>query len=56
MIGQPGHNTRPRAGFPPSFLGMDAWTTSQLTNERSFDSHLATRVIDVHGLFSDMLS
>ena len=30
MSGQPRHNTRPRARLPPSFLGMDAWMTSQL--------------------------
>ena len=29
MRGQPGHNTRPHTRLPPSFLGMDAWTTSQ---------------------------
>ena len=26
----PGHNTRPYARLPPSFLSMDAWITSQL--------------------------
>ena len=31
MPGQPGHNTRPHARLPPSFLGMDALMTSQLT-------------------------
>ena len=30
MRGQPGHSTRPHARLPPSFLGMDAWMTSQL--------------------------
>ena len=30
MRGQLGHNTRPHAQLPPSFLGMDAWMTSQL--------------------------
>ena len=24
-----GHNTRPHARLPPSFLGTDAWITSQ---------------------------
>ena len=30
MAGQPGHNTRPHALLPTSFLGMDAWMTSQM--------------------------
>ena len=30
MRGQPGHNTRPHARLAPSFLGKDAWMTSQL--------------------------
>ena len=30
MCGQPGHNTQPQAQLSPSFLGMDAWKTSQL--------------------------
>ena len=30
MPGQPGHSTRLHAQFPPSFLDMDACTTSQL--------------------------
>ena len=30
MRGKPGQNTRPHARLPPSFLGMDAWMTSQL--------------------------
>ena len=30
MLGQPGHNTRPHAWSPPSFLGMNAWMTSKL--------------------------
>ena len=30
MPGQPGHNKRPHARLPPSFLGLDAWMTSQL--------------------------
>ena len=30
MLGQPGHNTRLHAQLPPSFLVMDACTTSQL--------------------------
>ena len=30
MPGQPGQNTRPHAKLPPSFLAMDACTTSQL--------------------------
>ena len=34
--------------LPPSFLGMDAWMTSQL--KCSFDSH-AKWIIDVLGLF-----
>ena len=28
MRGKPGHNTRPHAWLPPSFLGMDARITS----------------------------
>ena len=50
MCRQPGHNTRPHARLPPSFLGMD-----YLTTERSFDSQ-ATWVIDLLGLSFDMLS
>ena len=30
MCGQPGHNARPHAWSPTSFLGMDAWMTSKL--------------------------
>ena len=30
MPGQPGHDTRPHARLQPSFVGMDAWMTSQL--------------------------
>ena len=30
MRRQPGHNTRPHARLAPSFLGKDAWMTSQL--------------------------
>ena len=30
MRGQSGHNTRLDTRLPPSFLGMDAWMTSQL--------------------------
>ena len=30
MRGQPGHNTRPHAGLPLCFLGMNVWMTSQL--------------------------
>ena len=30
MRGLPGHNTRLHARLPPSFLGMDAWVTSEL--------------------------
>ena len=30
MRGQSGHNTRLDTRFPPIFLGMDAWVTSQL--------------------------
>ena len=30
MPGHPGHSTRPHARLPPSFLDMDACTTSQL--------------------------
>ena len=30
MRGQTGHITRPHARFSPSFLGMNAWITSQL--------------------------
>ena len=30
MRGQPGNNARPHVRSPPSFLGMDAWMTSQL--------------------------
>ena len=30
MRGQPEHNTRPHVRLPPSFLGMNAWMTSQL--------------------------
>ena len=30
MRGQPGHNKRPHARLLPSFLGMEAWMTSQL--------------------------
>ena len=29
--GQTWHNERPHARLPPSYLGMDAWLTSQLT-------------------------
>ena len=50
MPGQPGHNTRPHARLPPSFLGMDEFTTI-----RSFDSQ-ETWAIDVRGLFFDMSS
>ena len=49
MIGQLGHNTRPHAQFPEQGCQDD------LTTERSFDSQ-ATWVIDVLGLFFDMLS
>ena len=30
MLGQAGHNTRPYAQLPPSFMSMDAWITSEL--------------------------
>ena len=30
MPGQPGHNTQLHSQLPPSFLGMDAFMTSQL--------------------------
>ena len=30
MHGQPGHNKRPLARLPTSFLGMDAWRTLQI--------------------------
>ena len=53
MRGQPGHNTRPHTRLTPSSLDMDAWMTSQ--TYCSFDSQ-ATWVIDVLGLFFDMLS
>ena len=46
----PGHNTQPHIQLPSSFLVMD-----DLTTERGFDSQ-ATWVIDVPGLFLDMLS
>ena len=45
MPGQIGHNTRPLARLPLSFLGMD-----DLIYERSFDSQ-ATWFIGVLGLF-----
>ena len=53
MCGQAGHNTQPHARSPSSFLGKDAWMTSQL------------KVAFIHKLrgssmcmahFSDMLS
>ena len=39
MRGAAGHNTQPDTQLPPSFLGMDAWMTSQLNLAliRSFD-------------------
>ena len=43
MHGQSGHNTRPQAKLPPSFLGMDAWMTLQV--------NVATLVIDVIGSY-----
>ena len=30
MHGQPGHNTQPHASSPASFMGIDAWMTTQL--------------------------
>ena len=30
MRGQPGHNAHPHTRLPPSYLGMNAWMTSQL--------------------------
>ena len=30
MRGQLGQNTQPDTRLPPSFLGMDAWMTSQM--------------------------
>ena len=50
MRGNPGHNTRPHARLPPSFLGMD-----DLTTDCSFDSQ-AKCVIGVLGLLFDLLS
>ena len=39
MRGHPGHNERPHARLPPSFLGMEAWMTSQL-NQLWFGSYV----------------
>ena len=33
MSGRPAHNTQPHARLPTSFLGMEAWMTSQLNVE-----------------------
>ena len=52
MLGQPGHKTQPPARLVPSFLGKNAWMTSQL----NVFSSQATWVIDVLGLCFDMLS
>ena len=52
MLGQPGHKTQPPARLVPSFLGKDACMTSQL----NVFSSQATWVIDVLGLFFDILS
>ena len=49
-VGSPGHNARPHARLPPSFLGMDAWMHSNLITKRRFYSQ-ATQVIGVHGFF-----
>ena len=48
------HKTRPHTRMAPSFLGMDA-RSNDLTTDRSVNSQ-ATWVIDVLGLFFDMLS
>ena len=39
MNGQPGHNKRPLARLPTSFLGMDAWRTLQMVGEWYIPGH-----------------
>ena len=53
MYGQLGHNTRPHARLPPRFHGHGCM--HDLTIERRSLRSQATWVIDVLGLFFDML-
>ena len=52
MPGHPGHITQPYDRLPVTYMGMDAWMTSQPGNTFYLQ---ATWFIDVPGLFSDML-
>ena len=52
MRGHPGHNTRPKAQLPSSFLGMDAWMTSQL-KFASYLAHVCAFRHIIHGCLYD---